>query len=341
VDAVACGPDGRLINILEDQRIPVHVIPHLQSPPSPVDVLAYRELRKIISDGGYDLIHSHSTKAGLLTRIAANRIGVASIFTVHGWGFYNTKYRALRPIMIRGERALSERTDEIVCVSENDRKMGYANGILQGLNGTVIHNGICPLDPSPGRNTVYNEFNIDPDVPVIGAIARLAPQKNPLRILDIAKQLQERGHDFATMLIGSGPLGEECQRYVDEHNIHEAYLPGFREDALELLQDFDAFLLPSRFEGFPVTVLECLHAGVPIIAHNVGGVSEAVDNAVTGFIVSPSKPDHEFVDCVERILTSPRKRDEMGRRAQQVASARFTEDRMVDEYQEVYQRVLS
>lgn len=341
VSAVACGPDGRLIDVLERQGITVHVVPHLRSPPAPTDVLAYRELKEIIADGDYDLVHSHSTKAGALARIAADRVGVPSVFTVHGWGFYNTEYRALRPIIIRGERALRNRTDEIVCVSRNDHEMGRENGILDGSTGTVIHNGIPPLDPPADRATVHAEFDIDPDRPVVGAIARLAPQKDPLRILETVRNLQARRREFATVLIGSGPLGEECRRYVDEHDLHDVHLPGFREDALELLHDFDAFLLPSRFEGFPLTVLECLHAGVPIVAHDVGGVAEAIDDGVTGFVVSPDEPDHEYVDRVEQLITSPGQREEMSQRARQVANARFTEERMVDEYRAVYRRVLS
>lgn len=341
VSAVACGPDGRLIDVLEHQGITVHVVPHLQSPPSPTDVLAYRELKNIITDGDYDLVHSHSTKAGALARIAADRIGVSSVFTVHGWGFYNTEYQALRPIIIRGERALRNRTDEIVCVSENDHEMGRTNGILQGSTGTVIHNGIPPLAPSSDRATIHTEFDIAPETPVVGAIARLAPQKDPLRILETVKDLQDRQREFATVLIGSGPLGEECRRYVEKHDLHDVHLPGFREDALELLHDLDVFLLPSRFEGFPLTVLECLHAGVPIVAHDVGGVAEAIDHGRTGFVVDPDAQNHVFVDHVSELLQSPKRREAMGRRAQQVANARFTEERMVDEYRDVYRRVLS
>jgi glycosyltransferase involved in cell wall biosynthesis len=306
-----------------------------------MDPLAYYKISNLISKGDFDLVHAHSTKAGVLARIAAARRGVPSVFTVHGWGFYNTEYSFMRPGIIQGEKFLANLTAEIVCVAANDQEEGQANGVIDKNEGIVIHNGIPPLDPPSDRATVHTEFDIDPEVPVIGAIARLAPQKDPLRILKTAKELQDRQYEFETVLIGSGPLYEDCQHYVDRHNLHDVHLPGFREDALELLHDFDAFVLPSRFEGFPLTVLECLHAGVPIVAHDVGGVAEAIDDGVTGFIVSPDEPDHEFVDRVERILTSPQQRNKMGRRARQVANERFTEDRMVDEYREVYQQVLS
>lgn len=340
VSAVACGPDGRLVDVLKRKGITVHVVPHLQSPPSPVDILAYREVSNIIAANDYDLIHAHSTKAGVIARVAAHRLDVPSIFTIHGWGFYNTEYRLLRPIIINGERALANMTDEVVCVSKNDYNMGVKAGILQGSIGTVIHNGISPLNPSSDRARLYSEFDIDPDVPIIGAISRLAPQKNPIRLLSIVKQLQNRKHEFATVLIGNGPLEKKCRRYVEKHDLHDVYFPGFREDALELLNDFDVFLLPSRFEGFPLTIIESMYAGIPVVANDVGGVSEAIDNGVTGFVISPDASDHVFTDRVEQILTSPQQRDSMGKRAGRIASARFSEKKMVEEYRDVYQRVL-
>jgi len=169
---------------------------------------------------------------------------------------------------------------------------------------------------------------------------RGAPQKNPLAILRTAKQLRDDGYDIATVLIGSGPLADKCSRYIDEHDFDSVYMPGFVDDALEFLPDFDVFLLPSRFEGFPLTVLECLHAGVPLVAHDVGGVAEAIDDGKTGFVVSSDADNSRFVDRVETLLKHPEQRQEIGEHAQQVAVERFTEDRMVSDYQRLYNSIL-
>ncbi|WP_079978685.1 glycosyltransferase family 4 protein [Halolamina sediminis] len=340
VTAVACGPGGRLINRLKKQGVQVHVQPYLQSTPHPKDVLAYRDLRQLIAGGEFDLVHSHSTKAGALARLAASRVGVPSVFTVHGWGFYNTEYGSLRPIVIKGERFLERRTDEVVCVSRNDLREGRRHGILSEESGTVIHNGIPPLQYSSNRSTLYDEFEIDPDTPIVGSIGRLAAQKDPIAILKTAKQLRDDGYEIATVLIGSGPLKDKCIQYVDEHGLDSVYMPGFVDNALEFLPDFDVFLLPSRFEGFPLTILECLHAGVPLVAHDVGGVAEAIDDGKTGFVVPPDADNSRFVGRVETLLKHPEQRREMGKRAQQVAVDRFTEDRMVSDYRRLYDSIL-
>ena len=338
VAAVACGPGGRLIERLEENNVPVYVQPHLQSSPDPKDVLAYRDLQQLIVEGEFDIVHSHSTKAGALSRIAAARADVPTVFTVHGWGFYNTKYGSLRPLVIRGEQFLEKRTDEIVCVSENDYKQGIRQGILSSNKGTVIHNGIQPLDYSSDRNTLYEKFDIDQDIPIIGSIGRIAPQKNPIATLKAARELKQRGQNAATILIGSGPLENKCEEFINKHNMDNIYLPGFIENALDFLPDFDVFLLPSRFEGFPLTVLECMHAGVPIVAHDVGGIAEAIVDGETGFVVPPHGDDEhdQFVDRVQNLLENPQRREHMGQQAQEVADKRFTERQMIAEYQDIY-----
>jgi glycosyltransferase involved in cell wall biosynthesis len=339
VTDVACGPNGRLIDRLKDRGIKVHVQPYLQSPPHPRDILAYQDLHRLITGKEFDLIHSHSTKAGALTRLAASRAEIPNVFTVHGWGFYNTEYRVLRPLVIKGERYLEQHTDEIVCVSLNDYQKGRHHGILSEGSGTVIHNGINPPKIPSDRDTLYQELEIDSDTTIIGAIGRLAPQKNPLQIIKTGEKLRQRGNDIATVLIGSGPLMNECQQYINRRGLDNTYMLGFIDEALELLPDFDIFLLPSRFEGFPLTVLECLHLGVPLVAYDVGGVAEAIDDGKTGFIVAPNA-EEQFVNQTEMLINNPLQQQEMGQRAQQVAVERFTEKRMVSGYREVYKSYL-
>lgn len=337
--AVACGTGGELIDKLHDEDIPVFEQPHLQSSINPLhDTRALRQLTKLLRRRSFDLVHCHSTKAGALGRLAAARTDTPSVFTVHGWGFYNTEYGWMSPVIAQGERSLARTTDAIVCVSENDYKQGQENGIVQNSDGRVIHNGIPPISLPPDRTTLGDEIDIDPETTVIGAVARLAPQKNPLAILKTGRQLQERDHDVTVVLIGDGPLSTECQEYVKNHQL-DAHLLGFHPDALELLPDFDVFLFPSHFEGFPIVLLECLHVGIPVTAYDVGGVSEAIVDGETGFLVEHG--DHAtFVDQTERLVTNAKLRKQIRSRARQFARERFTADLMVRRYESVYETVI-
>ena len=338
--AVACGPGGRLIDELRASDVSVFEQPRLKSAPDPVaDARAFLDLLGLLRRESFDLVHCHSTKAGLLGRLAAAATNTPCVFTVHGWGFYNMEYGWVAPVIARGERLLARLTDEIVCVSRNDFEQGRRRGITRHAATGVIHNGVRPLSFPDDRTRLADVCDLDPDVPVIGAIARLAPQKNPLAILRTAKQLGERGRDVQTVLVGSGPLMDDCERYVTDHDLDNVHLLGFQEDALDMLPDFDAFVLPSRFEGFPLTVLESLHAGVPLVAYDVGGVAEAIDHGETGF-VTPTGDHDAFVGHVERLLDDDKLRSELSARARTVAREEFSAERMVADYERVYERVL-
>lgn len=337
--AVACGTGGKLIDELHEAGIPVHEQQSLQSTPDPIaDARAFTDLLRLFRHESFDLVHCHSTKAGLLGRLAAKISGIPTVFTVHGWGFYNTDYGRFAPLVARGERGLARITDTIVCVAENDLNEGRARGIVQHTESTVVHNGIPPLSIPSDRMTLHEEIDIGPETTVVGAIARLAPQKNPLAVVRAGGALQQRGHDVSVVIIGDGPLSEHCRQYVDEHEI-DVHLLGFRERALELLVDFDVFLMPSRFEGFPLTVLECLHAGVPVVAYDVGGISEAIHDGVTGFVVAPGD-EMELVDRTEQLVIDHGQREGMSNRAETIARSQYTAGRMVADYERIYASVL-
>ena len=337
--AVACGTGGRLIDELHQEDIPVFEQPSLQSPPDPVaDARAFADLYRLLRRESFDLVHCHSTKAGLLGRLAARLAGVPTIFTVHGWGFYNTGYDRAAPVIAYGERALARITDAIVCVAENDFIEGRNHGIIDHTETTVIYNGIPPLSSPRDRLTLSEEADIEADSLVIGAIARLDPAKNPIEMLRIGSELQHRGHEVEFVIIGDGPLAGKCEQYADEHDIDVHFL-GFYMRARELLEDFDVFLMPSRFEGFPITVLECLHAGVPVVAYDVGGIAEAVTDGETGFVI-PSGDRETFIDRVEELVADPKHRKAMSANAETVAQTHYTAKRMVADYERVYANVL-
>ncbi|MFC7047196.1 glycosyltransferase family 4 protein [Halobacteriaceae archaeon GCM10025711] len=339
--AVACGSGGKLINRLEDSSVDVFEIEQLKSPPDPLaDLKALSRVISILNSGDFDLVHCHSTKAGALGRIAAAIVGLPSVFTVHGWGFYNTEYRWLSTTIKVGERLLARTTDSIVCVSENDLKVGESMKISsKAADSRVVKNGIPEIGLPDTRNSIYDQINLDRDIPVIGAIARLAPQKNPIAILRTVKELRDQGIEVAVVLIGDGPLMSECREFIEHANINNAYLLGFVEDALELLPDLDVFLLPSRFEGLPLTVLESMHLGVPLVAYDVGGVPEVIEDGETGYVV-PKGDFESFVAATQNLVENEDLRVQFSQRARELAVKNYSADRMISEYEAVYDDLL-
>ncbi|WP_323675853.1 glycosyltransferase [Halorubellus sp. PRR65] len=184
-----------------------------------------------------------------------------------------------------------------------------------------------------------DQLDIAEDRITIGAVARLSEQKNPVEILEVAGRLQQKGFAVTAVLIGGGDLREECQKYAKEQGI-DARIPGFCEDALSLLSGLDIFLLTSRFEGLPLTVLEAMHLGIPIVSYDIGGVGEAVVDGETGYIVDQMDTE-AFVGLTEKLVKDDRLRKDFGRDGKKLARSKFTEKRMAQEYNQVYSEIYS
>lgn len=337
--SVACGTGGRLVAELEQNGTRVFKIPELKSEPDLMsDLNSLYKIVKIILGNNIDVVHCHSTKSGLLGRVAAAATRTPSVFTVHGWGFYNNEYKSVKSLLIGGERLLARVTDKLVCVSENDMKNGIKNEIIGPSEGTVIHNGVPHIQDTDSRSRLADISGIDTSLPVIGTLCRLEPQKDPISFLEIVHRLSDLGEEFQAVMIGDGSLRQDCDRYINKHNLSNVNLLGFRKDALELLFDFDLFLLTSKFEGLPLTVLESMHSGVPVIAYDVGGVSEAIETNITGEIIE-NRDINEFAKRVSDILCDEEKRSKMSSRAKRRAQQYFSAKRMAKEYAELYNHI--
>jgi len=336
--AVACAPNPRFRRRLEAENVRVIEQPHLQAPPAPTtDLRALFDMIALLRRESFDLVHCHSTKSGILGRVAAAVAGVPTVFSVHGWGFYNSEYDYLSPVLTRVERALESRTDRIVCVSRNDLEAGRRHGILDGTDARVVRNGVPPPELPADRSRLA-DTGVDTGRPVVGTVARLVEQKRPLDLFRAGRDLQDRGQDPATVWIGTGHLEERCERVVDQLGVN-GHLLGFRTDALELTVDFDVFVLTSRFEGFPVSIIEAMHLGLPVVAYDVGGVEEAVVDGETGFVV-PAGDREALVDRIEQLLRNPDLRAEFGRRGLERAVETFSVEGMIESYEETYREVL-
>jgi glycosyltransferase involved in cell wall biosynthesis len=332
---VVCGPGERLRDSLREADVSVTVEPGLRSAPQPVtDIRVLHSLTETVSAVDPDVVHCHSTKAGALGRLAAFRASIPAVFTVHGWGFYNAS-PPLSHAIVLGERVLAGRTAGVVCVSDNDYEHGVEREIVDSSSARVIRNGV-PAVETPDRTHLAAELS-HPTTPIIGTLGRLAHQKNPLATLRVVRALDDRGVQTTGVLIGSGPLLEPCRGFSTRHDL-DIHLLGYRADAHELLAGLDVFVLPSHFEGLPLTVLEAMHRAVPVVAYDVGGVAEAVVDGETGFVVPPGD-EEALVDQVRRLVEDPDRRATMGTNARERARREFTADRMCDEYETVYHRV--
>jgi len=267
---VACAPGGFLIEKLREEQIRVVEIPELVRPLNPIlDLKALLKLYRWLHREHFDLIHAHSTKAGLLGRLAARLAGMpAALFTAHGWAFTEGRAYWKRWLLAQVERLAAKVTTKIICVSEHDLRLALQFQVASPDQLIVIHNGV---DPRPFLNADGNRIRRQLGLkgnPLLTFVGRLAPQKDPLTLLKAVQNLSEG----RLILIGEGPLRSKALRFIRRNGLaSRVVLAGERKDIPDVLAASDVFVLPSRWEGLPLTVIEAMIAGLPVVASRVGG----------------------------------------------------------------------
>jgi glycosyltransferase involved in cell wall biosynthesis len=304
-------PEGTFSDLSEKYGIPVYEAPHLIRKLSPYhDLRAFLEIRRIIEKHHFSIVHTHGSKAKFLGRLAAyySRVPVKIVQTVHGWSFFDTM-----PVIQKAFYAALERigyglADSNIVVSPHDIRKGVNWGIGKPEDYQLIRSGVefdAFLRKRGMKAQARNMLGIPPDYPVVGTVIRLAPQKHPEAIVDVASLVVEDFPDTKFVIVGDGPLSDYMQSYIAEKGLESNFmLLGSRKDVADILPAFDVFLLTSRSEGLPRAMLEALAVKIPVVATDVGGIAELVNGLKNGFLCA-----HGDLDClstgVKRLLGSP------------------------------------
>lgn len=272
----------------------VRILPWLVHPIAPFrDAAAVIRLASMLRE--VDLLHTHSSKAGILGRAAARLAGVrAVVHTVHGWSFNDAQEAWRRQAYVEAERAAARWTDRIVCVSRSDAASGLALGIGHPAQYRILRSGIDPAlyRPAAGaRQRVRAEIGAAEDDVVVGTIANFKPQKGPLDFVEAARLARLKNRRLRFVFVGDGELRPAVEHAIAQAGLQDAvHLLGWRDDVAELLAAMDLFVLTSLFEGLPRVVLQAMAAKVPVVATDTGGVAEVVVDGETGILVPPGRP---------------------------------------------------
>lgn len=276
------------------------------------DVRVLRRLVPFLRAHRYDLVHCHSSKAGVSGRVAAGFARTPAVYTPHGFAF-KAGHPALRAAFVGIERALALRAARIICVSEDERRLAGRMGLGSDARLRVIRNGCAAAQGlAPDPRLVDHAGGH----PLAAAITVLRAEKGVDVFLDAVPLIFERCPDARLAVVGSGPAEGElrARAAVLMSDPRFAFLP-FAAPVERLLNATDVFVLASRREGLPIGVLEAMACGVPQVATAVGGTAEAV-TPQTGLLVAAGDPA-ALADAVVRML-----RDSALRRAAAAASRR-------------------
>jgi glycosyltransferase involved in cell wall biosynthesis len=275
---IATGESGFLCDQAASLGVPVRRIPHLTQPISPVnDLLALREIIAAIRQESPDLVHAHTSKAGLLARLAARWTGTPTVFTAHTWSFADGISAGQRWLAIPIERFAAGLGGKIISVSQANKDMALRRAIAPPDSVVRIWNGVpdVPVRADPGSGSPLT----------LVMIARFVPQKDHLLLIEALTGLDG---DWRLLLVGDGPLRPGVEEALSGAGLRDRVeCLGDRSDVACLLATADLCVLATRWEGLPLCVLEAMRAGLPVVANDVGGVSEAVTDGVTGYLTRP------------------------------------------------------
>jgi glycosyltransferase involved in cell wall biosynthesis len=290
---LACTDQGELLpeaRALSD--VALFELHHLRREVRPFwDFRALAELRRVIRVFQPDIVHTHSSKAGILGRLAARRERVpVVVHSIHGFGFGPHQPWPVYRAFLAAERIAARWTTAFIAVSRANLVDGVRLRVFPESRARVIRSGVdlAPFRGHSGGMAVRRDLGIPPSVPVVAQIACFKPQKAPERFVEVAALLAPRFPDAHFVLVGDGALRPRLESLRREVRLEgRLHLPGWRRDVPAVLDGVSVVTLTSRFEGLPRVLVESLAAGVPVVAMAVDGVREVVRDGENGFLVDP------------------------------------------------------
>jgi glycosyltransferase involved in cell wall biosynthesis len=335
--------------VAESRGVEVRAVSELRRQVSPFrDVVAAFRLAGLIRSTRPDVVHTHTAKAGAVGRVAVVLSGIRPrpvvVHTFHGhvlrgyfgpltaWGF-----RLL-------ERILARTTDALVAVSPQVRDDLVRLGVAPADKFVVVRLGI-ELEERVGGNGDARErtrrlLGIPDDRFVVGWMGRMTAVKRTDDVLLALKGLHERGVPAALCLVGDGPDRDQLEERAHELGIaRDCFSLGYQDAVADWYAAFDAMILPSANEGTPVSVIESLAAGRPVVATDVGGVSDVVRDGVDGFLVEAADVDGR-ADPLQELAADPERRRAMGAAGRERVLHRYAVARLVDDVDRLYRALL-
>ena len=342
------GPEGSLAEEARRRSISLIILPELRREISPYnDLRALLKLYRLMKtpQGGsrYQIIHTHSSKAGILGRLAARLAGVPVIIhTVHGWSFHDRMPAYTRIFYILLEKMASRLSHKMIAVSSRDIKKGLNHGIGRSEDYVLIRSGI-ELDlfghSKINRSRMLSRLGMPEDARVVGCVTRLCPQKAPFDLIEAYSYIARRHADVWFMIVGSGPLLPQVKNLLVSYGIVDrTILTGIRRDVHDLMTVFDVFVLSSVWEGLPRVLPQAMATGLPVVSTDADGSAEAIRDGENGFLVPRNRPD-ALADKVVSLLEDRELRRRMGDAGRRLSSE-FDVYEMVKQINSLYQDLL-
>ena len=338
----AIGPEGSLMERAQKYGYRVIVVDEMLRSIGVRDVGVYRRLIELVREIKPDVVHTHSSKAGILGRWAAHRAGApAIVHTIHGLAFTASTSAAVNSVYRMLERKTAPITNRIVCVADAMRDQSLAASIGKPEQYVTVYSGMETrpfIEPPVSRDQVRRSLGLSDEHVVVGTIARLFHLKGHEDLMELAPALCRRHPNLRFMWVGDGLLRPALEEQINRLGLHDRFiLTGLvsPQRIPELTGAMDILVHPSRREGLARAIVQGQLARCPAIAYDIDGNREGVIEGETGFMV-PAFDQKILAERLESLLNDPARRVKMGEAGRAFALGRFDAKVMVDALERVY-----
>jgi len=341
------GPEGSLVEEAKEKGIKVTIIRHMRREINFFrDLLAFIEIYLLIRKGKYTIVHTHSSKAGVLGRLAARIAGVKIIIhSVHGLPFYAYQNGFLNSFYILCEKFTALFTDRLISVCQAMARKAIAAGVAKPDKFRTIYSGI-ELDHFFNTHVSISEkqkeLNLDPHAPVVGNISRLFDLKGHNYFLEAASRVVEVFPETKFLLVGDGILREILIRQAEDLKMGENIIfTGLveRREVPKLISVMDVVIHTSLREGLPRVLPEALAMAKPVIAFEIDGIAEIIKNGKNGYLIPP-KDSEKLAQSIIHLLNDKEKAKRMGEAGREMVDPAFRLEVMLEQISEVYKELI-
>lgn len=287
----------------------IHVVRLHRSPASPDNFNGYKDMKKVIDTGHYDVIWTNEPVMGVVTRLAAKKArknGTKVLYMVHGFHFFDGAPKLNWMLYYPIEKLMASKADAVCTVNREDyrRAQGFSVKKVEYIHGIGINTD--RLTPKAEQGNIRAELGLNKDDFLVLSVGELNVNKNQQVVLRAIAKLEDKNIHY--ILCGKGDQRESLEKLAGELGITDrVHFLGYRKDVVDICSQADVYVMPSKREGLPVASLEAMYCGLPLVTSNIRGLIDVMEDGVTGYLCNPDDVDC-FSEGIKKLKDNPEKR---------------------------------
>jgi len=335
---------GEDIERFREAGVRVEVVEMVREVDREQDLRAYRELREFFRANAFDIIHTHSSKAGLLGRFAAWRARnrALRVHSPHAFAFEMDLPPSRKMLFLNAERIAGRLTHLLVCTCEGEREIAVRTRIVRPGRAAVVRTGVDlkRFHPQPDAHRIREDLGLPDRHRIVGTVGAIVEQKGHRTLVEAAPRVIDEMPHTTFVVVGSGVLREELEARVNELGLGRRFrFLGQRDDIPRVLATFDLFAMPSLWEGMPYALVEAMAVGVPVVGSDIPGIADICRPQETGRLAPAGDPD-ALADAICLALSEEGKSATMAEAAREVVMKEHSGERMLGSLAACYERLI-